>query len=311
MTDNSRKIIENMQSSFPHLYNVYDKKTILYTLLSVFGDRLGMRTDTIDRLYAMIGIDSTYDEDLEHRWGSMLGIYRQDNETYDNYRNRLMITYSSLSGGTSESIKYAIASAIGITDDEIIDGHIHVYDAWEYPHDIDPKLLGIDNYVDESSLYGSNICTVDISDLINVNYTEVIDTINQVKASGINSYLLLLYGIINESMTLSRNDKNYDILSMQTIDSAEFYETVSSTAIMGRAIMGRAISGNSSSPIIHNRSDSFTDNIIEKSIECGYISNYVNIWSNVGTNSAILNKSLVTNMYLGTDDHEDIITYLK
>jgi hypothetical protein len=311
MTDNSRKIMENMQASFPHLYNVYDKKTILYALLSVFGERLGMRTDIIDRLYAMIGIDSTYDEDLEHRWGSLLGMYRQNNESYNNYRSRLIIAYLSLSGGTAEAIKYAIASVVGITTDEDIDKYIHVYDAWEYPYDIDPELLGIDEYVDETSLYGSSICTIDMSNVTNADYTEIMDTINQVKASGINAYLMFLYGIISESAVLSRDDVIHDIINMQTNDMAELYEIISTTAVLGKAIIGRAIFGNSSGPIDNPKTDNFIDNIVNISNESTSLSNFSSLWSNIGTNSAVLNESLVTNMYLEADSCIDIINYVK
>lgn len=308
MTDNSKRIIERMQDSFPNLYNVYDKNTILYTLLSIFGGRLGARTNIIDRLYAMIGIDSTYDEDLEHRWGSLLGMYRQNNESYDNYRGRLLITYSSLSGGTAESIKYAIASTAGITNDDDINKYIHVYDAWEYPYELDEDVLGIE-VTDEASLYGSSICTVDVSSIANVNYTDVMSTINQVKASGINMYLLFLYGVINESATLSRSDIIHDTIKSEVHDIAEFYEVVSNTGIMGKAIMGRAILGNMNSPTNHIRIDTFVDKIKYELDECGSITNHINTWSNFGTNSAILNKSLVTNMYIEPDEHTDIIIY--
>lgn len=308
MTDNSRKIIENMQASFPHLYNVYDKRTVLYALLSVFGGRLGMRTDIIDRLYAMIGIDSTYDEDLEHRWGSLLGMHRQTNEPYDNYRNRLLITYSSLSGGTAEAIKYAIASTIGITDDDDIDKYINIYDAWEYPYDL--SGLGIDTS-DESSLYGSSVCAIDLSNITNANYAEITSTINQVKASGINAYLLFLYGVISESATMSRNDIGHDVVKLQTNDSAEFYEIISSTAILGRAIVGSAVFGNSTSPTNHIRIDTFTDKIKVNMDEDASISLISEEWSNYGTNSAVLNESLVTNMYMEADEHIDIIKYVK
>ena len=85
--DNITTLIESMQSRFPNIYDVYNKNTILYALLSIYASRMNYTTEMIDRLYAMIGIDSTYDEDLEHRWGSLLGLPKLSDETYDDYRS--------------------------------------------------------------------------------------------------------------------------------------------------------------------------------------------------------------------------------
>ena len=76
--------IRMMQSRFPNIYNVYDENTIIYTLLMVYADRMDNNTSIIDRINNMIDIDSTSNEDLEHRWGSMLGIYRMNGESYFN-----------------------------------------------------------------------------------------------------------------------------------------------------------------------------------------------------------------------------------
>ena len=108
MIDRTKELLPQMQEKFPHIYDIYNEKTILYALLSVYADRSKEKLRIIDRLYAMIGIDSTYDEDLEYRWGSLLGVYRNKGESYSDYRSRLLIIYSSLAGGTAEAIKYAI-----------------------------------------------------------------------------------------------------------------------------------------------------------------------------------------------------------
>lgn len=283
MASNTERIIEKMQSSFPQTYNVYDKKTILYALLSVFGSKYGVRTDTIDRLYAMIGIDSTYDEDLEHRWGSLLGIHRQLNESYVDYRNRLKIVYSSLNGGTAEAIKYAIASAAGIeSQSEIIDKYIGVYDAWEYNNYIDPSLFDLEEITDESSLYGCIICTVDIAEINNqLEHNKVLEAINNTKASGIRSLLLFIYGTMDESATLSYNDEqSYNDIKHNTTDSGEL----------------------SGSDDVHaNMSYGGTD----ESTKFKGLS--IDKWSNSGTNSAILNVSFITNMYEEPDEYIDVI----
>lgn len=283
MASNTERIIERMQSSFPQIYNVYDKKTVLYALLSVFGSKYGMRTDTIDRLYAMIGIDSTYNEDLEHRWGSLLGISKQMNESFDDYRNRLKIVYSSLNGGTAEAIKYAIASAAGIeSDSETINEYIRVYDAWEYPYNIDPSLFGLEEIVDETSLYGCIVCTIDLSIVDGqLEHSKVMEAINNTKASGINPYLLFLYN----------TDELLKLLSQEQITNAIKYDTSDDASI------------DSDNSIEFN--DKITIRVVEERVA---ISNTKSdIWSTLGTNSTVLNKSFITNMYVESDECTDRI----
>lgn len=241
MDKNTMEILHRMQDSFPHIYDVYNENTILYALLYVYGIKYGKRTNIIDRLYAMIGIDSTYDEDLEWRWGTLLGVPKQTNESYLEYRNRLKVVYPSLSGGTANAIKHAIASAAGIESD--IDQYVSVYDAWEYPYDIDMSLLGIDEVVDETSLYGSIICTLDLSMADAVDHINVVNAINHTKASGINPYLIFLYNE-NEDISLLRNaDEHNDIISRDLLESCAIYNT-SATAVFGNAIFDTAIFGN-------------------------------------------------------------------
>ena len=278
MTENTRLAIEKMQSSFPHLYNVYDKNTILYALLSVFGERYGVRTDIIDRLYAMSGIDSTYDEDLEHRWGSLLGIYRQNNEPFDNYRNRLLIAYSSLAGGTAEAIKYAIASVVGIaTDKDAIDEYIKVYDAWKYPYEVDPNVI-------HDTSYGHIICTIDLqaNEGAMMMYDKVMDVINTTKASGIYPYLLFIYNI-NESATLKYQEE--DIINDIT-DNTSDTSTIVST-------------------------DNYNSRIMVTPIGEGTTLVRSSVWSLIGTNTdfAVLNDGFVTNMFMEVDECSDIVIY--
>lgn len=279
---NTKQVIERMQSSFPHIYNVYDKSSVLYALISVFGQKYGMRTDTIDRLYAMIGIDSTYDEDLEFRWGSLLGMPRRINESYGEYRGRLKIIYSSLNGGTAKAIKFAIASAANINADiDSINRHVHVYDAWEYPYYVDPKLLGIDEVVDESSLYGSIICTVDLDGVKRaIDYDALNKVINQTKASGVNPYLMFLHNTEELASFPYNMDNMFDVIRYN-----ELIETNSINAI-------------------DNDDQIVAYKPIEESASLGDRS-----WNDFGTNSAILNDNFVTNMYVELDEHSDIIQY--
>lgn len=277
MMSNSNQNMETLQASFPHLYNIYDKNTILYAILSVFGERYGVRTNIIDRLYAMIGIDSTYDEDLEHRWGSLLGVYRQENESYADYRSRLLIIYSSLAGGTAEAIKYAIASVIGITSNEdAINEYIKIYDAWKYPYDVDPNII-------TDTSYGNIICTIDLqaNESIVISTNKIIDAINATKASGVYPYLLFIYNA-TENITLSYEED--DIISNLSIDTSDNASIMIDTDDYDRIIV----------PSIN---------------ESGRIGKSL-VWSFNGTNSTtVLNSDFVTNMLMEVDECKDIIIH--
>lgn len=233
--------IKIMQSKFPNIYNVYDEKTILYTLLTVYANRLDVNSNIIDRLHAMIGIDTTHDIDLEHRWGSMLGLYKANGESFYEYRSRLKIAYPSLVGGTSHAIKYAIASTIGVSDQETIDKCIFVYDAWLYGREIPENI-----YIDES--YGNIVCVVDLAySTINIDIRDrVIESINKAKASGINVFLIFIYTSSDECLI------NDDIYNMSHVTYAPQQDDTSimgvgiqeeDTALFGYGILGMAMFG--------------------------------------------------------------------
>lgn len=316
MTDNSRQIIERMQASFPHLYNVYDKSTILYALLSVFGERMGTRTDIIDRLYAMIGIDSTYDEDLEHRWGSLLGVYRQNGESFNDYRSRLLIVYSSLAGGTAEAIKFAIASAIGITSDtNAINQYIKVYDAWKYPYEVPDKsltnkddVLTNQNFITNteviSATYGHIICTVDLSvnEGIAGMYSKIMNAINTTKASGIYPYLLFIY-ITHELTTLSYREQIFDKISEKSSELSYFvsakdtyYPQTNNGYLTNSTFM-------TNREIHVDNVDDYYDNIIQKIVEgCSITRIKSTEWErDIGTT----NDTMITNQFADTDEIYD------
>lgn len=232
MINRNEELLPQMQANFPHLYDVYNEKTILYALLSVYADKMKSKLSIIDRLHAMIGIDSTYDEDLEYRWGSLLGVYRNSGESYNDYRSRLLIIYSSLAGGTAEAIKYAIAYSIGISNNqEDIDKYIKVYDAWEYPDIPDTSLTNKDNvFLNQnfvtnteiiSDAYGHIICTVDLqaNESIITMYDKIMNAINKTKASGIYPYLLFIY-ITNEIASLKYVEYAHDRIKDTMNDTA-------------------------------------------------------------------------------------------
>ena len=233
--------VRMMQSRFPNIYNVYDENTIIYTLLRIYADRMDNNTSIIDRINNMIDIDSTSNEDLEHRWGSMLGIYRMNGESYFNYRSRLKIAYPSLAGGTAHAIKYAIASTIGVSDQETIDKCIFVYDAWLYDREIPDNII-----VDQS--YGNIVCVVDLAySTMNIDIQDrVLESINKVKASGINAFIIFIY-TTEDDILININDK--DIMNINCNPNNDNVSIVSmgeqepDTALFGSGLFGSAIFG--------------------------------------------------------------------
>lgn len=239
MADNSpTTALEELQSRFPHIYNVYDKKTVLYALLSIYAQNHEYKLGLIDRLYSALGIEDTYDEDLEWKWGSLLNLYRHPNESYDDYRSRLEIVYPSLVGGTAEAIKYAVATTIGISSNPVlIDQYIHVYDAWEYIGELIPKeddppfdptinifktnIDFITNKPYETKKYGAFVVTVDLSinESIANSKSFVYNVINKTKASGTNPYLLFLY--ISDDIGQIEGLDDYDLINITEIKDDE------------------------------------------------------------------------------------------
>lgn len=207
--------IELIQMKIPDTYKKYgsdNEKSVLYVILNAIANKIDECHNNADRLDAMIGIDTTYNEDLEYKWGSALGISKRESESYDLYRNRLKLAMPSMIGGTKEAIKYAIATAVGIEkDDAIQDDYIDVVDGWEYSGDIDIP--------DEFKQCGYFICTVDLSigeGALNVEQ-KIIDSINAVKASG------TAFHILYKAFVLTKYHEmdvfSYDTLNGTTYDS--------------------------------------------------------------------------------------------
>jgi hypothetical protein len=235
MADNSpTTALEELQSRFPHIYDVYNEKTVLYALLDIYAKNHEHKLGLIDRLYAALGIEDTYDEDLEWRWGSLLNLYRHPNESYSNYRSRLEIVYPSLVGGTAEAIKYAVATAIGLTSDsDVIDQYIHVYDIWEYEGEIIDDGSSHDTYEPTTNTnlalndgfktnlpysikkYGAFVVTVDlsISETIADYQKAVTEAIMNTKASGTQPYIIYLY-IFYDSTTIKNNGDDVDMANI-------------------------------------------------------------------------------------------------
>lgn len=213
----SNKNLELLQMKLPSFYKKYEnksaaEKSIMHAILRAVADTLDQSNEAIARLDAAIGIDTTYDEDLQYRWGSLLGINKRESESYNLYRSELKLAVPSLIGGTKDAIIYAIAIVIGIEKDSALQAdYIDVVDGWEYDGDVDIP--------DEYRQYGCFVCTVDMSvgeGAINAE-GQVIDAIDRVKASGTSYY------VVYKSFTIFKYHQldpfNYDTLNNITYDS--------------------------------------------------------------------------------------------
>lgn len=208
--------LELIQMKLPRFYKKYEyksdtEKSIMYAILKSISNTLDGSIGVIDRLDAAIGIDTTYDEDLQYRWGSLLGINKKDSESYDLYRDELKLAIPSLIGGTKDAIIYAIAIVIGIGKDSKLQAdYIDVVDGWEYTGDADVP--------DEMRQHGCFICTIDMSvgeGAIDIEQ-EVINAINKVKASGTSFYVV--YKTFKVLRYFQLDAFNYDTLDNTTYD---------------------------------------------------------------------------------------------
>lgn len=111
-----------------------------YNVIKAFVDELMLLQGSIDELHAMIGVDTTYGEDLDIRWGALLNLPRNSGETDDEYRYRLQLATTSMIGGTKNALKYCVAVGIGFIGNDV--NRINVYDAWDYPGDYNHKEPG-------------------------------------------------------------------------------------------------------------------------------------------------------------------------
>lgn len=321
MIDRTKELLPQMQEKFPHIYDIYNEKTILYALLSVYADKSKERLRIIDRLYAMIGIDSTYDEDLEYRWGSLLGVYRNKGESYSDYRSRLLIIYSSLAGGTAEAIKYAIASTIGISSDtDAINKYIKVYDAWEYPEEVLYKSLTnkdnvflnqnfVTNMKIISTDYGHIICTIDLeaNESITTMYDKIMTAIKKTKASGIYPYLLFIY-ITNEIATIKYNEYLRDKLTdgfsdvsfiASCVDNVDdWYDIVAFSTVVEKGLL-TSVKSNTWSWDIGNTNDDMTTKYVDTDWKYDIIKSLTSEGANISIDES--NEYIVGDVY--NDQH--------
>lgn len=169
--------IESILNRFPqYVYDRDNTNSALYKLIKSIVDEFDITVGNINRVNDLLDIDATSPEDLYNRWGALLNIKQNRNETNEQYRDRLKVSITSLYGGTASAIKYGVACGLGINNDAIAMNSIHIYDAWEYNGD-----------ADITKQYGYIVCEIDMNQGI---YSEEVEEIvkesaNNVKASGV------------------------------------------------------------------------------------------------------------------------------
>lgn len=169
--------IQAVMNRFPQ--NAYDpdnQKSVLYAVIKAIIDEFNITMNNIDRINKMLDINNILPEDMYNRFGALLNISRNPNETDEQYRSRLKTSMTALSGGTASAIKYAIACGLGINGDNEAMDKIMIYDAWEYDGDAD--VIKENGYV---------VCSVDLN---NGSYSTdmeqaVKDATDNVKAAGV------------------------------------------------------------------------------------------------------------------------------
>lgn len=149
--------------------------TKLYKLIQAIIDEFNIAVNNIDRIHNMLGIDTISSDDIYVRFGALLGIKQNSNETDEQYRSRLKTSITALSGGTAEAIKYAIACGLGINNDNAAMDNIHVYDAWEYP-----------GGADVNKSHGYIVCSIDLNaGKYSVDMEQIVkESAENVKAAG-------------------------------------------------------------------------------------------------------------------------------
>lgn len=170
--------IDAVLQRFPqYAYDPEDHSSGLYKLIKSIVDEFNIVMDSIDRLEKNISIDTVLPDDIYIRFGSLLNIKQNSGETDEQYRNRLKTSITSLSGGTIEAIRYAVACGLGINNDPLAMNRIHIYDAWEYDGD-----------ADIIKDYGYVVCSVDLNNGTYSTDMEAIvtESANNVKAAGVN-----------------------------------------------------------------------------------------------------------------------------
>lgn len=331
--------IDLIQDKLPRFYRKYpikgeNERTNMYPILCAFASLLDTTGTIVDRIDGMTGIDTTYNEDLYHRWGSLLNITK-GNGSWELFRNKIKLSMLSGVGGTKQAIKFAVAIIASIEDNaELQDRYIQVIDAWEYdgkivPNAFDPNFDPVlndeqftlnDTFVLNNEYdphkYGGFVVILDLAAnemVLTPDNGIVWDTINTVKAAGTNGYLIYVY-TTDDGCNIHGDydilDKFADVFS----DSGRligynlpYYPNLNDD-IYYHSLNDDFMLNDRQYQYDHMADDYLFDIIKQMLSESGSITSVKSkVWYN---NAGKLNYDMMLNRYLDTDDIRDHINHI-
>lgn len=201
--------LEYIINRLPSFYNT-DNGSIIRAIINSISDELDIVDNQHNVIQSLIGINTTYNNELDSRWGKMLGISRNNNESDGSYRDRLKSSIIRLRGGTRDALQYAVAIILGIDDSASnINNQIKIYDAWTYT-----------NYgIYTSTSYGIAVIEINIGNNSIVGLRNKLENIvSSVKACGVridlilNNYTIITYNDISEISYIDLFTSNYNNL---------------------------------------------------------------------------------------------------
>jgi hypothetical protein len=114
-------------------------------IISAISKRFSTVTGNIQYLNDMLGIDGTVGDDLDARWGSLLGVTRRYGEVDSRYRGRLKASIIMLQGGTALALKYCVLIALNMDNYPSPDINTNIIDIV----DGDPGYVTINIYISD------------------------------------------------------------------------------------------------------------------------------------------------------------------
>lgn len=186
-------------SNMPSHWNK-DPESNIYKLVKSISDEFEEFNQQLDVVDMSIGIDGSYDFDLDRRWGALLNIPRLYGEDDIPYRNRIKLSITRMIGGTSDALRFAVSNILSNINHTDVSKYISVTDAWLYTGSA---------VVDKS--YSNAICTIDITHIDSITesvMSEINYAISEVKASGVNVYIIFYTSDDERTSIVNNSDYN-------------------------------------------------------------------------------------------------------